>query len=112
MKRFVEEYPEFRKMGGDVSKHVALMGELSRLVGRDRLLDVSEVEQSLAGTGGGHSADLKVGPSSKSRRRKNLTSTWVQRQCKLSLLPQMFHHRTSYGWLCCTRCVISDPTTT
>ncbi|KAG8993079.1 vacuolar protein sorting-associated protein 45 [Tulasnella sp. JGI-2019a] len=60
MKRFVEEYPEFRKLGGNVSKHVALMGELSRIVGRDRLLDVSEVEQSLAGGGGGHAADLKA----------------------------------------------------
>ncbi|KAG8881469.1 vacuolar protein sorting-associated protein 45 [Tulasnella sp. 331] len=60
MKRFVEEYPEFRKLGGNVSKHVALMGELSRIVGRDRLLDASEVEQSLAGSGGGHAADLKA----------------------------------------------------
>ena len=56
MKRFVEEYPEFRKLGGNVSKHVALVGELSRLVGRDKLLDLGEVEQGLA-TGAG--ADLK-----------------------------------------------------
>src|SRR4051812_48908048 len=48
MKRFVEEYPEFRKLGGNVSKHVALVGELSRLVGRDKLLEVGEVEQGLA----------------------------------------------------------------
>ncbi|KAG8944244.1 vacuolar protein sorting-associated protein 45 [Tulasnella sp. 424] len=60
MKRFVEEYPEFRKLSGNVSKHVALVGELSRLVGRDKLLDVSEVEQSLAGSGGGHANDLKA----------------------------------------------------
>lgn len=60
MKRFVEEYPEFRKLSGNVSKHVALVGELSRLVGRDKLLDVSEVEQSLAGSGSGHAGDLKV----------------------------------------------------
>ncbi|KAI9059274.1 Sec1-like protein [Trametes sanguinea] len=56
MKRFVEEYPEFRKLGGNVSKHVALVGELSRLVERDKLLDLGEVEQGLA-TGSG--ADLK-----------------------------------------------------
>ncbi|KAF7795610.1 hypothetical protein EIP86_006775 [Pleurotus ostreatoroseus] len=56
MKRFVEEYPEFRRLGGNVSKHVALVGELSRLVERDKLLDVGEVEQGLA-TGSG--ADLK-----------------------------------------------------
>ncbi|KAH7912553.1 Sec1 family-domain-containing protein [Hygrophoropsis aurantiaca] len=52
MKRFVEEYPEFRKLGGNVSKHVALVGELSRLVERDRLLDVGEVEQGLATSSG------------------------------------------------------------
>ncbi|KAI0338990.1 Sec1-domain-containing protein [Trametopsis cervina] len=56
MKRFVEEYPEFRKLGGNVSKHVALVGELSRLVERDKLLEVGEVEQGLA-TGSG--ADLR-----------------------------------------------------
>ncbi|EMD40076.1 hypothetical protein CERSUDRAFT_132878 [Gelatoporia subvermispora B] len=56
MKRFVEEYPEFRKLGGNVSKHVALVGELSRIVERDKLLDIGEVEQGLA-TGSG--ADLK-----------------------------------------------------
>ncbi|KAL0961322.1 hypothetical protein HGRIS_006280 [Hohenbuehelia grisea] len=52
MKRFVEEYPEFRKLGGNVSKHVALVGELSRLVGRDKLLEVGEVEQGLATSAG------------------------------------------------------------
>ncbi|KAH9851510.1 Sec1-like protein [Lenzites betulinus] len=56
MKRFVEEYPEFRKLGGNVSKHVALVGELSRLVERDKLLELGEVEQGLA-TGSG--ADLR-----------------------------------------------------
>jgi len=48
MKRFVEEYPEFRKMSGNVSKHVAVMGELSRLIEVRNLLDVSELEQELA----------------------------------------------------------------
>ena len=61
MKRFVEDYPEFRKLGGNVSKHVALVGELSRLVGRDRLLEVSETEQNLACGNGGHAGDYKVG---------------------------------------------------
>ncbi|KAK7469403.1 vacuolar protein sorting-associated protein 45 [Stygiomarasmius scandens] len=56
MKRFVEEYPEFRKLGGNVSKHVALVGELSRLVGKDKLLDIGEVEQGLATSSG---ADFK-----------------------------------------------------
>ena len=60
MKRFVEEFPEFRKLSGNVSKHVTLVGELSRLAARDRLFDVSEVEQGLAGGGSGHAGDLKV----------------------------------------------------
>lgn len=60
MKRFVEEYPEFRRLGGNVNKHVTLVGELSRVVGRDTLLEVSEVEQGLAGSGSGHAGDLKV----------------------------------------------------
>ena len=57
MKRFVEEYPEFRKLGGNVSKHVAVVGELSRLVERDKLLQVGEVEQGLSTSAG---ADYKV----------------------------------------------------
>jgi hypothetical protein len=48
MKRFVEEYPEFRKLSSNVTKHITLVGELSRRVGSDNLLDVSELEQSLA----------------------------------------------------------------
>ncbi|ODN73547.1 hypothetical protein L202_08045 [Cryptococcus amylolentus CBS 6039] len=58
MKRFVEDYPEFRKLGGNVSKHVSIVGELSRIVERDGLLEVSEVEQSLASQDS-HAADLK-----------------------------------------------------
>ena len=59
MKRFVEEFPEFRKLSGNVSKHVTLVGELSRRVGEDSLLDVSELEQSLA-CNDNHASDLKV----------------------------------------------------
>ena len=44
MKRFVEEYPEFRKLSSNVTKHITLVGELSRRVGEDNLLDVSELE--------------------------------------------------------------------
>lgn len=57
--RFIEEYPEFRKLGGNVSKHVALVGELSRLVNARHLLAVSELEQSLA-SNESHGADLRV----------------------------------------------------
>ncbi|KAK3817205.1 MAG: Sec1-like protein [Benniella sp.] len=58
MKRFVEDYPEFRKLSGNVSKHVTLVGELSRLVDKGNMLEVSELEQSLACTDT-HSNDLK-----------------------------------------------------
>ena len=66
MKRFVEEFPEFRRLSSNVTKHVTLVTELSRRVGTDNLLDVSELEQSLLecirrgfgdGLGGGHAAD-------------------------------------------------------
>ena len=57
MKRFVEDFPEFRKLGGNVSKHVALVGELSRLVERDKLLETGELEQGLATSSG---ADFRV----------------------------------------------------
>ncbi|XP_024529786.1 vacuolar protein sorting-associated protein 45 homolog [Selaginella moellendorffii] len=48
MARFVENYPEFRKMQGNVSKHVALMTEMSRLVDERKLMSVSQAEQELA----------------------------------------------------------------
>uniref|UniRef100_A0A6B2L164 Vacuolar protein sorting-associated protein 45 n=1 Tax=Arcella intermedia TaxID=1963864 RepID=A0A6B2L164_9EUKA len=48
MKRFVSEYPEFRKLSGNVSKHVAIMETLQKQIGERKLLDVSELEQTLA----------------------------------------------------------------
>ncbi|KAG0145717.1 hypothetical protein CROQUDRAFT_78586 [Cronartium quercuum f. sp. fusiforme G11] len=58
MKKFLEEYPEHRKLSGNVTKHVTLVGELSRLVGDQKLLEVSELEQSLAANES-HGSDLK-----------------------------------------------------
>ncbi|KAK3333305.1 Sec1-like protein [Cercophora scortea] len=58
MKRFMEEYPEFRKLSGNVSKHVTLVSELSRRVGAENLLEVSELEQSIA-CNDNHANDLK-----------------------------------------------------
>ena len=40
-------YSEFKKMSGTVSKHVVLVGELSREVKENALLDVSEFEQTI-----------------------------------------------------------------
>jgi vacuolar protein sorting-associated protein 45 len=59
MKRFVEDYPEFRKLSGNVSKHVTLISELSRRVSADSLLDVSELEQSLV-CNDNHTTDLRT----------------------------------------------------
>ncbi|KAK6541634.1 vacuolar protein sorting-associated protein 45 [Orbilia ellipsospora] len=59
MKRFVEEYPEFRRLSGNVSKHVNLISELSRRVDIESLLEVSELEQSFA-CQDNHNADLKT----------------------------------------------------
>ncbi|KTW27344.1 hypothetical protein T552_02327 [Pneumocystis carinii B80] len=59
IKRFIEEYPEFRQLSGNVSKHVILMSELSTRVNKESLLEVSELEQNLA-CNDSHSADLKI----------------------------------------------------
>ncbi|KAG5328900.1 VPS45 protein, partial [Acromyrmex heyeri] len=47
MKHFVETYPLFKKLSGTVSKHVTVVGELSSLVEKHNLLEVSELEQEL-----------------------------------------------------------------
>ena len=48
MKRFIEEYPEYKKMSLYVAKHVALAGEISKRVENLHLLQISEVEQEIA----------------------------------------------------------------
>eukprot|EP00127_Corallochytrium_limacisporum_P006953 Clim_evm7s239 gene=Clim_evmTU7s239 len=48
MKSFIENYPQFKSKSGTVSKHVTIMTELARLVDRYDLMELSEVEQSLA----------------------------------------------------------------
>lgn len=48
MQNFLERYPDFRSKAINVSKHVAIIGELSRLTDVCQLLDVSEVEQEIA----------------------------------------------------------------
>ena len=55
----MENYPQFKKMSGTVSKHVTIVGELSRMVTERSLLDVSEVEQDLA-CQSDHSSALQV----------------------------------------------------
>jgi len=48
IKNFIDEFPEFRKLAGNVSKHVALVGELSRVIDTRQLMTISELEQELA----------------------------------------------------------------
>ncbi|ERL86007.1 hypothetical protein D910_03421 [Dendroctonus ponderosae] len=48
MKSFVESYPQFKKLSGNVTKHVTVVGELSSMVNKYHLLDVSEVEQEIS----------------------------------------------------------------
>jgi len=48
MKKFISNFPEFKKLSGNVSKHWTLMEELQRQVSSRKLLDVSEIEQTLA----------------------------------------------------------------
>eukprot|EP01046_Picozoa_sp_COSAG06_P043384 COSAG06_NODE_5675_length_3328_cov_1.668938_2_plen_393_part_00 len=48
MKRVVAAFPEFRAMGTNVEKHVAVVGELSRMVSEKNLMKISELEQDLA----------------------------------------------------------------
>uniref|UniRef100_A0A0N5AKF2 Vacuolar protein sorting-associated protein 45 n=1 Tax=Syphacia muris TaxID=451379 RepID=A0A0N5AKF2_9BILA len=51
MKAFIEQYPQFKKISGTVSKHVTVVGELSKTVAARNLLEVSETEQQIAGDG-------------------------------------------------------------
>eukprot|EP01111_Echinosteliopsis_oligospora_P010014 TRINITY_DN3037_c0_g1_i1.p1 TRINITY_DN3037_c0_g1~~TRINITY_DN3037_c0_g1_i1.p1 ORF type:complete len:564 (-),score=165.66 TRINITY_DN3037_c0_g1_i1:98-1789(-) len=50
MKDFVDRFPEFRKMAGNVSKHVAVITEMSRMMDDRSLMNISELEQELACT--------------------------------------------------------------
>lgn len=52
MAKFVDNYPEYRKMHGNVSKHVTLVTEMSKMVEERKLMLVSETEQELACNGG------------------------------------------------------------
>jgi hypothetical protein len=89
MKNFIEEFPEFRKLSANVAKHVTLVGELSRRVGEDSLLEVSELEQSLACTDN-HSNDVKLlqriiqNPKIPTENKLRLTAIYALRYAKNS----------------------------
>lgn len=56
MAKFVDNYPEYRKMQGNVSKHVTMVTEMSKIVEERKLMLVSQTEQELACNGGQVSA--------------------------------------------------------
>ncbi|XP_025832833.1 vacuolar protein sorting-associated protein 45 [Agrilus planipennis] len=58
MKAFVENYPQFKKLSGNVAKHVTVIGELSSIVAKHDLLQVSEIEQEIASQND-HSSQLQ-----------------------------------------------------
>ncbi|CCH46610.1 Syntaxin-binding protein 2 [Wickerhamomyces ciferrii] len=58
MKRFIEEFPEFKKLSGNVSKHMSLVSELDRKINQLRLWEVSELEQNLS-SHDQHNSDLQ-----------------------------------------------------
>ncbi|KAJ0265653.1 hypothetical protein HA466_0019010 [Hirschfeldia incana] len=51
MARFIDSYPEYTKMQDNVSKHVTLVTEMSKLVEARKLMLVSQTEQGLACNG-------------------------------------------------------------
>lgn len=59
MKSFIENYPEFKRQGGNVGLHVGLVGEVSRVVEEERLLEVGEIQQGVA-MGSDAARDFKV----------------------------------------------------
>ncbi|XP_075213228.1 vacuolar protein sorting 45 isoform X1 [Lycorma delicatula] len=89
MKNFVETYPQFKKMSGTVSKHVAVISELSTLVTKRNLLEVSEMEQELA-CQDQHSAQLQ-------RIRQVIGNSKVRDEeaCKLVMLYALRYKRHS-----------------
>ena len=60
MKAFVENYPQFRKLSGTTTKHVAVASEMSRMISEFNLMALSEVEQDVV-TGTDRSQALRVG---------------------------------------------------
>ncbi|KAI5073398.1 hypothetical protein GOP47_0011411 [Adiantum capillus-veneris] len=60
MAKFVEHYPEYRKMHGNVSKHVTMVTEMSRIVDERKLMSVSQIEQDLACNNVGQAAAFEA----------------------------------------------------
>ncbi len=48
MQAILDSMPELKKKSVNISKHVTLTGEISKLVGERRLMDVSRLEQEIS----------------------------------------------------------------
>lgn len=48
IKGFIEKYPEFKKLSGNVSKHMAIVGELDKQLQMKDVWEVSELEQNIS----------------------------------------------------------------
>ncbi|SCU84179.1 LAME_0C08548g1_1 [Lachancea meyersii CBS 8951] len=48
IKQFIGKYPEFRNLSGNVSKHMAIVGELDRQLQQKHIWEVSELEQNIS----------------------------------------------------------------
>ena len=48
MQQFIDAFPEFKKLSGNVSKHVTVVHELSRIVSANNLITLSALEQEIA----------------------------------------------------------------
>ena len=60
---FIESYPQFKKISGAVSKHVTIIGELSRLLAQNELLQSSELEQEIVAGQLDHGECFQVWPA-------------------------------------------------
>lgn len=58
IKQFIERYPEFKRLSGNVAKHMAIVGELDRVLGSENVWAVSEAEQNMV-VHSGHQADYE-----------------------------------------------------
>lgn len=102
MQRFVDEYPEFRRLSGNVSKHVAVVHELSRIVEVNGLLEASQLEQELACSESRHEhfravADLICGSSITNMERLRLVMLYALRYEHDSSIAQLKDHLHSQG---------------
>jgi len=48
MQTFVENYPQYKAMSANITKHLAVVEKMTKIVEREHLYEVSEVEQDLA----------------------------------------------------------------